>query len=418
MAQTVYRSLLRSARAIDAQPAGRALLSLSSRPSAYYDQLRGELVELPKQDGVAGALGAILRDFFGGGEFYRPERSLETAVRAVRRSPPAERPLDVGLAALRVLGEAAERADAVSQHLIDANRCEAAIRPLVRVAAGEVVRPGSLLLTHPLACMMQPSLHRAVILITSVTDDSVVGVVINKPLDTKVGAVVTDEAREMLGPVLASSTLHKGGDVAESQIVALHDLADVPGAMPVGPGLWLSSNLREGELRHALACQAAECVSGLGAPRVKVIHGCAGWAPLQLRSELDRGVWFLVEAKDRASIAPLGLMQEFNDTNVRGGDGRAQHGSKAIEGGGGDGGTHGAVQHRGMEMGCANQPSKSKREMAAQPLGLVGGSWLCDTMWSGVIHQLGEGYSDLARFPALDASTELGARLLGSPPPS
>lgn len=420
VARTVYTSLLRSARAIDAQPAGRALLSLSTKPGSYFDRRSGQVVPVPESHGVTGALGPLLRGYLGGGEFYRPGQSLEAAVRAARRSPPADRPLDVGIAALRVLGEAAERMEAVSGHLKDAERCEAVVRPLASLVLGDVVRPGSLLVTHPLACMMQPSLHRAVILITSVTETSVVGVVINKSLGTKVGAVVTEEGRDMLGPVLSAATLHKGGDVAEGQIAALHDLEGVKGAVPVGRGLWLSSQLREGELRHALACEAGERLSMPGSPRVKLMHGCAGWAPKQLQSELDRAVWFLVQARGDASVAPLALLQQADATDAARGGGVGGEGGRGpggeggqAEGGGERAGGGGDSERAAAEQGeyFAGQTSGSEQDSAA------GGGWLCDTMWAGVLHQLGGGYTDLARFPALDATTTLGARLLRMPPP-
>eukprot|EP00962_Isochrysis_galbana_P005588 scaffold1507_cov134-Isochrysis_galbana.AAC.2 len=421
VAQTIYRSLLRSARAIDTQPAGRALLSLSTKPGSYFNRKTGRVEPVPQDEGIAGALGSLLRGYLGGGEFYRPGQSLEAAVRAARRSPPAHRPLDVGIAALRVLGEAAERMTAVAEHLMDAERCEAVVRPLGRVVLGKVVRPGSLLVTHPLACMMQPSLHRAVILITSVTETSVLGLVINKSLGTKVGAVVTDEGRDMLGPILAAATLHKGGDVAEGQIAALHDLAGVPGAQPIGCGLWLSSSLREGELRHALACEAGERLSLPGSPRVKLVHGCAGWAPAQLQSELDRAVWFLVQVRGDASVAPLALLQQADatDTAGDGSEGRGAGREGEWEGGqveGGDERAGGGVESE-RQVAEPEESVGQGGEAGADQSSSAGGGWLCDTLWAGVLRQLGGGYADLARFPALDASTTLGARLLRTPPP-
>jgi len=292
VAQTLYRSLLRTARALDRIPAGRALVSLSTRPGSYYDRLKGEVVEAPQPAGVAGVLGTVLRNYLGGGEFYRPGQTLVEAVRAAREQSSSDQQLDVGIAALRVLGEATERAELVAPHLVDAERCGEVVRPLIRLTLGSSVRPGSLLVTHPLACVLQPSLHRAVILITSVGEQIVAGVVINKPQDTKVGAVVADEARKMLGPHLSGAMLHMGGDVARDALAALHDVEGVAGALPVGPGLWVSNDLSEGELRHALARRAAACEkeSGLAAPRLKLVHGCAGWAPAQLKSELDRNV--------------------------------------------------------------------------------------------------------------------------------
>jgi len=43
--------------------------------------------------------------------------------------------------------------------------------------------------------------------------------------------------------------------------------------------------------------------------RVKCLAGFAGWAAAQLENELRRGVWFVAEAADGGSVAPLALLE-------------------------------------------------------------------------------------------------------------
>jgi len=125
-----------------------------------------------------------------------------------------------------------------------------------------------------------------------------------------------------------------------------------------------------------------------------MLHGSPFPSPFQ--------VWFLVEAANEGSVAPLALMQQqsmqqpTDSADELGSASRAARRGAGVTGG----------------EGGAEADTKVGADTGG---GLAGGGWLCDTMWSGVLHQLGGGYAELARFPALDASTALGARLLRPP---
>ena len=351
---TIYRSLLRLARQLDRAPLSKALLI--AQPAQLFDMRSRALVKLPTLSGWSSALEA-----FNGGEFYAPASSAHLAVRDAFAQPPPADPVDVGLTALRSLGLAVAGGEQLAaEHAFECG-APSAVEQLSAVRAGSEVKPGSLLLTHPVSCLRQPTLHHAVILIISVDDDSVTGIIVNKPLDSNLGAAVTDDARDAIGDGLADLPLYKGGDVSERQLVLVHDLPGLSGSTPVVDGLFATSSFPE--VRDALASSAVRAavdqefgsaaeradraVEGASTlpppstPRVKCVAGFAGWAKEQLQAELERNVWFLAEADDVASLVM-------------------------------------------MEPPSAEGASDG---------------WLRDTMWSGAMRQLGGEHVDLARFP-------------------
>jgi putative AlgH/UPF0301 family transcriptional regulator len=217
----------------------------------------------------------------------------------------------------------------------------------------------------------------------AVDDDSVSGVVVNKPLDIELGAAIPDGMSAAVGPTLSSYPLYRGGDVSERQLLLLHNLDGLAESSTIVPGLHATSSFTQ--VRDALAEHSARAAvhdalrregavgdetrggdergggsggSGGGGggggggsegarpatslrPRVKCVAGFAGWAREQLRAELDRNVWFLAEADDVAALAMM-------------------------------------------------EPAAGASD---------GASWLRDAMWSGAMTQLGGEHEQLARFP-------------------
>ena len=172
---TLFRQLLRVGRTLDRHPMSKALLL--NQPAAFFDRRENGLRTLPALDGSGAQLAALLRACMGGDEYYVPQRSVVEAVRSARAAPmdPDVDPLDVGMRALRHLAQAASAGEALEPH---ANTVAAAagsklvssLAPLRRCTEPRV---GSLLLTHPVACLKQPSLHRAVVLIVEALDEHV-----------------------------------------------------------------------------------------------------------------------------------------------------------------------------------------------------------------------------------------------------
>ena len=335
------------------------------KPAHLFDRRSRAVVKLPSLSGWSSSL-----ETFNGGEFYAPQNSAQDAVRRAFAEPPDGESIDLGLTALRSLGLAVTGGEALErEHAFDCGRPSAVEQRGITARAATDVKVGSLLLTHPVSCLKQSTLHHAVILIISVDDESVSGLVINKPLDVSLGAAVSDNAKAAVGDALAHYPLYRGGDVSERQLLLLHELEGLEGSTRVAEGLYATSSFTE--VRDALEKRSAradldEIMRGgvsdsggqggegadsaggdaaAGSPpagrRVKCVAGFAGWARDQLNAELERNVWFLAEVDDVAALA-----------------------------------------------------------MMAPPTADVAGySWLRDAMWSGVLTQLGGEHESLARFP-------------------
>ena len=212
---------------------------------------RRRLISLPQLDDANAE--AIEHIAYNSGEFYAPSPSSQSACTAwASRSVPLRNDrIDVGLSALRAMGAAVAGAESI-----------AAARPPLpwreaeapRLRRGSKPRVGSLLVTHPIACLGQPTLHHAVILLTHVDAERVQGVVrnrrldwakpppsappptprdlrrhpplsatqvLNKQVETRLGSAVVPSYRGQLGP-LASAVVYQGGDVAEGRLSVLH----------------------------------------------------------------------------------------------------------------------------------------------------------------------------------------------------
>ena len=159
---------------------------------------------------------------------------------------------------------------------------------------------GCLLVATPV--LTDPNFHRTVILVVEhEAEEGTLGVVLNRPTDVPVDRVLDTWSELVTGP----SVVFKGGPVAPNSALAI---GQVPGdAEPLG---W-----------HAL--DGAAAVSRLGlvdldappdllAPaidRLRVYAGYAGWAPGQLKAEIDEGAWYVVAAEPTDAFAgqPEGL---------------------------------------------------------------------------------------------------------------
>ena len=139
---------------------------------------------------------------------------------------------------------------------------------------------GCLLVATPV--LADPNFRRTVVLVVEhEPNEGTLGVVLNRPTDVPVGRVLEPWSELVTGP----SVVFRGGPVAPSSALAI---ALVPGdAEPLG---W-----------HSLASNAAMSRLGLvdlDAPpdllapvinRLRVYAGYAGWAPGQLKAEIDEG---------------------------------------------------------------------------------------------------------------------------------
>lgn len=146
---------------------------------------------------------------------------------------------------------------------------------------------GQLLIAAP--SLVDPNFVRTVILIAEHNDDGALGVVLNRPSESSIGAVVPD-LTDLLDP---EDLVYAGGPVQPGGVMVLaefHDPQDA--ALPI-----------EG----ALGFVAVEAeMDDLEAERARAFAGHAGWGPGQLESELEEEAWFTApfERGDAFTDAP------------------------------------------------------------------------------------------------------------------
>ena len=138
--------------------------------------------------------------------------------------------------------------------------------------------------------MSQQYFHQAVILVLEHHENGSMGVILNRPTQYDMGYV----SGEANGP-FAKNALYFGGDVGDGTVSFLHGREDVKGSVEVLPGVYLGGYDSACELvqQDGSTCHADE---------FKFFARYCGWAPGQLESECERGVWFPVAAAKELSL--------------------------------------------------------------------------------------------------------------------
>lgn len=301
VARTLYRALRRSVENFDQNVALRALLT--AVPQRVYHRGLGSVVAIDSSALVNSIIEKVARDVNAGADYYRPGRqrqphlARDTLRRCFRRPPDAASDsLDAGFEALRWL---------------ETIRTSFAQLPIgdwrpVRVPPFELAesqsalpRVGDVLLTHPIACLRQPQLHQAVILLTEggevgfqgdrlsldAPSAGLMGIVLNAPTRLTLRNLLEasrDHANLLLQP-FRDNLVYSGGDVMRDRLCALHPFADVRDAALVTDGVYLSSDA------HAMHDAV---LKGRDPARFKFFVGHCGWAREQLKLECERGIWF------------------------------------------------------------------------------------------------------------------------------
>jgi putative transcriptional regulator len=143
---------------------------------------------------------------------------------------------------------------------------------------------GSLLVATPL--IDEGVFRRSVVLLLHHDAEGAQGVVLNRPMDARVDAVLPEWQEHVTAP----SVLFEGGPVGLDSALGL---VTVPGDVePVGVKK-LFGGLGLLDLDTPPALVVAE-VAGL-----RIFAGYAGWSPGQLEDEVERGSWYVVESEGR-----------------------------------------------------------------------------------------------------------------------
>jgi putative transcriptional regulator len=141
---------------------------------------------------------------------------------------------------------------------------------------------GRLLVATPM--LTDPNFRRSVVLVVEHEPaEGTLGVVLNRPTDVPVDRVLEPWSDLVTGP----SVVFRGGPVAPNSALAI---AMVPGAAAMS----------------RLGLVDLDAPPDLLAPainRLRVYAGYAGWAPGQLKAEIDDGAWFVISAEPSDAFA-------------------------------------------------------------------------------------------------------------------
>jgi len=298
----IYRSVLRLCRGLDRHPL--QLAALLGRPARRYNPALRKLVNIPRSswpfvdDAVREASGKS-------SEYTQPAGHATAAARLHRRrlaatgisyKPDAEELL-CRLQKVRDLNT--ELSDLFSLTLmeLDSSVCQVIELPKLNHMppdCSEEVEVGELLIAHPLACLFQPELDQAVVLVDEVDDESgsVHGIVLNKPEGVTLREAMTTAPppEEVFEPLL-DAELYVGGDLVAQEfhflerIRWLHPFGPnvLPGACELLPGIFLGGDLEK--LAALVGC------GDIDVARLRPMLGFVGWECTQLELELERGVW-------------------------------------------------------------------------------------------------------------------------------
>ena len=144
---------------------------------------------------------------------------------------------------------------------------------------------GQVLLAHPISCVRCAYFDRGLVLLHRVTSGEIGGFVVNKPLRSlqqllERAQKADQEWAESLQADLSSLPIYRGGPIVVGSSLRenlhwIHDM-ELPGALPIGNQLYLGGD-------------PVEILSS--SSWLRVCFGYAAWRPLQLRLELEQGIW-------------------------------------------------------------------------------------------------------------------------------
>lgn len=307
--RTLFRALRRSVEDFDKNVALRALIT--AVPQRVYHRGLGSVVAIDSSALVNSIFEKVVRDVNANADFYRPGRqkqphlARDTLNRWFRLpADAASDSLDAGFEALRWLETI--RTSFAKLPIGDWRPVHV---PRFELAESQSAAPrvGDVLLTHPIACLRQPRLHQAVILLTEggevgfqgdrlsldAPSAGLMGIVLNRPTRLTLSQLLeaSQDYTNLLLQPFRENVVYVGGDVMRDRLCMLHPFADVGDAAPVADGVYMSSDL------HAIHDAV---LKGLDPAHFKIFVGHCGWAQAQLKLECERGIWFVARGSPGA----------------------------------------------------------------------------------------------------------------------
>lgn len=161
----------------------------------------------------------------------------------------------------------------------------------VAVASGDYNTSRMNLTDHFLIAMpsmVDPNFARTLTYICEHNEQGALGLVINRPIDLTLSALLAQVSVPLIEPHLEKTPVHFGGPVQIDRGFVLHQ--------PVGE--WQSTLSVAQRIGLTTSKDILVAVGkGEGPAKLLVTLGYAGWAPGQLESELSHNAWLTVAAK-------------------------------------------------------------------------------------------------------------------------
>lgn len=146
---------------------------------------------------------------------------------------------------------------------------------------------GHFLIAMP--AMADPYFSKSVAYICEHNENGALGILINRPIDMKLGDLFEQISIDLEQAELGSLPVHFGGPVHLDRGFVLHQ--------PVGD--WQSTIAVGGETALTTSKDILEATArGEGPEKMLVSLGYAGWSPGQLEQELSLNAWLTVEAAE------------------------------------------------------------------------------------------------------------------------
>jgi putative transcriptional regulator len=162
---------------------------------------------------------------------------------------------------------------------------------IVKAPGGDYNRSRMNLTDHFLIAMpsmVDPNFARTLTYICEHNDQGALGLVINRPIDLTLSALLAQVSVSPIEPALEKTAVHYGGPVQVDRGFVLH--------RPIGQ--WQSTLAVNGEIGLTTSKDILVAVGkGEGPQRLLVTLGYAGWAPGQLENELSQNAWLTVAAQ-------------------------------------------------------------------------------------------------------------------------
>ena len=147
---------------------------------------------------------------------------------------------------------------------------------------------GKLLIAEP-AILNDSSFNRSIILVTEHTSNSVVGFILNRPLNYTV--------KDLLPEINCHFTVYQGGPVEQDNLYFVHKIPQLlSDSIEVANGIFWGGNFEA--LKDLLNNEA------LKTSEIRFFLGYSGWKKDQLEEEMNQNSWF-VEENDFENIFSL-----------------------------------------------------------------------------------------------------------------